>query len=186
MRQPYGLFLILLFGLSGCGKQQSVVNSLKKKTKKGIHVPTLRQFQAKINGVECALCAQDMIDFFKGLNGVEMVDFVVHGTDYEAGHLRFCYDVSKENFDLVALDNKILEEGFELTSITGSFHIEPFNYNGEQFIVFNEELALPMKFGHNFNTLKTLVHNYADIRFAEGDIVRQEGQNKFAFVLQHA
>ena len=185
MRQLYGMFFILLFGLSGCGKQ-SAGDPLKKKSKKGTHVPTLRQFQAKIDGVECALCAQDMIDLFKDLDGVQLVDFVTRGTDYEAGYLRFCYDVSKENFDLIALDNKILEEGFELTSITGPFHIEPFNYNGKQFIVFNEELALPMKFGHDFNTLRTLVHNYADIRFAEGDIVRQEGQNKFAFVLQHA
>ena len=185
MRQLYGMFFFVLCCLSGCGKQ-STVDSSKKKRKRGTHVPALRQFQAKIDGVECVLCAQDMIDFFKDLDGVQMVDFVASGTDYEAGHLRFFYDISKENFDLIALDNKILEEGFELTSITGPFHIEPFNYNGKQFIVFNEELALPMKFGHDFNTLKNLVHNYADIRFAEGDIIRQEGKNKFAFILQHA
>ncbi len=185
MRQLYSIVWLLLLFLAGCGKQP-VADSSKKKAKKGMHVPNLRQFQAKIDGVECALCAQDMIDLFKELEGVQMVDFVPIGNDYEAGYLRFFYDVSKENLDLAALDQKVLEEGFELTSITGSFHIEPFNYNGKQFVVFNEELALPMKFGSDFNTFKTVVHNYADIRFAQGDIIRDQNGNSFSFILQHA
>ena len=86
--------------------------------------------------------------------------------------------------DLVALNEKILEEGFELLSISGAFHVEPFTYKGKQFIAFDEELAMPMRFGQDFAAVKQLASNYTHLRFAEGKVVKQPGADSFSFILQ--
>lgn len=178
MRQFY-ISCLVLFLLAGCGKRQSLNHAQLAQRK----LPVLAQFEVEIDGVECALCAQDVTDIFKHINGVSMVDFVTSGTDYEGGHFHFCYDMRKNNLDLKMLDEIISKEGFELNSIKGYFSVRLFQEQGQQFIEYTDDLVLPMTLSPSSNVESIINQRENEAQFVQGKILRQS-DSTFSFIME--
>jgi hypothetical protein len=169
---------VLLFFLHGCGKKQPLQYDTIAQKK----VPVLYQFEADVEGVECALCAQDAVDIFKSVDGVSAVDFLMTGTSYEQGYIYFCYDIRKNNLDLQKVDQAISTEGFLLHSLKGIFNIKVLQKEGRLFVAYNEELELPLLVSNiGDNSEKIIDLNTNETQFVQGKILRQS-DNTLSFV----
>lgn len=180
--QKYYVLLLALCLFSGCGKQ-SIPSVKKEVIDVPTYIPVLRQFQAEIEGVECAICAQDVVDMIKTLDGVDCADFVLTNTDYEQGYVRFYYDVSSKNIDLRVLDELLQHQGFELSSLRGAFHLEPFSADGKKYVALNDEIAMPFCFSNNIELLKKMLNSRPEKLFAEGSIKRDPQEGVYFFTL---
>ncbi len=76
-------------------------------------------YTVKVDGVECALCAQSVVDIFTNIEGFERVVYIqLSDEDYKFN----CTWMKKgENIPLLLIKKLIKKEGFELTSIQGDF-----------------------------------------------------------------
>jgi hypothetical protein len=177
--------LLILLLASGCAKKVDSKSSKKiNESSDNSHVAILRQFEAQIEGIECALCAQDVVDVFTALDGVQYADFIMSGTEYEQGYIRFAYDVSEKNINVQAIDEQLQDEGFELLSLDGSFYIEPFYHQGKQFVAFDEEVAMPFYYGNDIESIKKMVRPHDGRMFlAEGKIKKDSDTGAFIFTL---
>ncbi|MEX0849456.1 MAG: hypothetical protein WD055_04450 [Candidatus Dependentiae bacterium] len=177
--------LLMLLLSSGCAKKvDSKSSKIVDKSSDDNHVAVLRQFEAQIEGIECALCAQDVVDVFTALDGVQYADFIMSGTEYEQGYIRFAYDVSKKNINIQAIDERLQDEGFELLLLDGSFYIEPFYNQGKQFVAFDEETAMPFCYGNDIESIKKMVRPHDSRMFlAEGKIKKDSQADSFFFTL---
>jgi hypothetical protein len=180
MMQKYCLLLVLISIFSGCGKQQ--VPSVKHEVVSSSHIPLLRQFQAEIEGVECAVCAQDVVDLMKTIPGVDCADFILKNNDYEQGYVRFYYDVSSKNIDLRLLDQLLNNQGFELGSLRGAFYIEPFSADGQKYVALNDDIAMPFSYANHVELLKKMIAMSPEKLFAEGSIAK-DPQGAYFFTL---
>lgn len=179
---PIYILLIFILSLSGCAKK--VQESGKQKKGSVPSVVMSRQFQAEVEGIECALCAQDVVDMFKTIEGVQDADFIMSGTDYEQGCIRFVYGASDKNIDLRTLDEMLQNEGFELMSVDGLFYIEPFYHEGKQYVGFDDETAMPFCYGNNLESIKQMVRKHdAQMLFAQGKIKKNIDEGAFFFTL---
>lgn len=170
MRCWYVCCFVLLFFLHGCGKKQPLQYDTIAQKK----VPVLYQFEADVEGVECALCAQDAVDIFKSVDGVSAVDFLMTGTSYEQGHIYFCYDIRKNNLDLQKVDQAISTEGFLLHSLKGIFNIKVIQKEGRLFVAYNDEIELPLLMTNiGENAEKTIDLNKKEMQLVQGKILRQ-------------
>lgn len=177
MRHQYVCYLILLFFLHGCGKKNLLKHDVIMQKK----VPVLYQFEAEVDGIECALCAQDVVDIVKSIEGVSTVDFIMTGTSYEQGHICFCYDIRKNNLDLHQIDQTISTEGFSLCSLKGIFTIKVLQKEGRLFAGYDEELELPLLISNvGENAAKHIDLNTQEAQLVQGKIVRQS-DNIFSF-----
>ncbi len=177
--------LVVIMSLSGCAKstkEQKI--DTKKNSPPSVSVGVVRQFEAEVEGIECALCAQDVVNMFKAIDGVQDADFVMSGTDYEQGYIRFAYDVSNKNLDLRDLDEQLQDEGFDLLCLDGSFYIEPFYHEGKQYVGFDDETAMPFSYGNNINAIKQMVKKHDDrMLFAQGKVKKSIEEGAFFFTL---
>ena len=180
MQKMYFLVLVLSF-LSGCGKQSPSL--AKNELVKTAHMPILRQFCAQIEGVECNLCAQDVVATIKTIQGVDCADFVLTNTDYEQGYVRFYYDVSSKNMDLRLLDELLQKDGFELISLRGAFHLEPFSSDGKKYVALSDDIAMPFCFSNNVELLKKMINSRPEKLFAEGSIKKDPQEGAYFFTL---
>ncbi len=174
------LLLILAAIVSGCGKK------MIPPAHKDLIVsqaPLLRQFRAEIEGVECAICAQDAVDIIKNLDGVTCADFVCVNNDYEQGYVRFYYDASSKNIDLRLLDATLQKIGFELSSLRGAFYIELFSADGKKFAAFNDDIAMPFCYSNNIDLLKKMISSRPDKIFADGNIKKDPQEGSYFFTL---
>lgn len=180
--QKYFVLLIALCLFSGCGKQN--IPSVKKEViVTPAHIPVLRQFQAEIEGVECALCAQDVVDMIKSIEGVDCADFVLTSTNYEQGYVRFYYDVSSKNINLGLFDELLQKQGFELSSLRGAFYLEPFSSEGKKYVALSDEIAMPFCFNNNIELLKKMISSRPEKLFAEGLIKKDPQEEAYIFTL---
>ena len=174
------LLILALCIFSGCGKS---VPSVKKDAASTIHGPLLRQFRAEVEGVECAVCAQAVVDMIKSIEGVNSADFILTNTDYEQGYIRFYYDVSSKNMDLRLLDELLQKQGFELTSLRGAFYLEPFSSEGKKFVALSEDIAMPFSYSNNVELLKKMITAQPEKLFAEGCIKKDPQEGIYFFTL---
>lgn len=183
--QNYFILLVALCLFSGCGKQKvpSVKKEVSTLSPTSAHVPLLRQFQAEIEGVECAICAQDVVDMIKTLEGVDCADFVLTNTDYEQGYVRFYYDISSKNIDLRLLDELLEKQGFELSVLRGAFYVEPFSADGKKFVALSDEIAMPFCLNNNVEVFKKMISSRAEKLFADGVIKRDSQEGAYFFTL---
>lgn len=172
----------ILICLTGCSKQQTKKITTKQ-NEPVAHVPVIRQFQAHIEGIECEFCAQDVVDEFKKIDGMHFVDFVMTDTQYEHGYICFAYDVNKGNIDSQKLDEKLLDEGFELISIDGSFVIVPMMHEGKPFVALSSDIVMPMRYGNNMKMLKRIIPKDDVPRIAQGKVIKDMEQGTFSFIL---
>ena len=179
--QKLFLCLALLSLLSGCGKK--AVTTIKNEIKKPMHIPQLHEFRAEIEGVECAMCAEDVVNIVKKCKGVHNAEFVVAGNDYEQGYVRFYYDVSEQNIDLRDLDEMLRHLGFELTQLNGSFYFEPFSDAGKKFVALSDEVAMPFCYSNNQEMLKNLKKTQAGKLFAQGAVKKDPAEESYFFAL---
>lgn len=98
---------IVLVYLPGC-RQDSSNNSLKKKQPQ-----SLQYVNVKVDGVECALCAQAAVNALKTVEGVQDASYYVHNNEYEQGHVQLVLDgtqaVPYDSFELA-----LKPEGFSV------------------------------------------------------------------------
>lgn len=174
------LYIILGCFVSGCGKKLPAL-SKKEATKEVAYTPVWRQYQAHVEGVECALCAQDAVDIIKGLKGVGSAEFICTGTDYEQGFVRFYYDIAKENLDLKALDESLQQIGFELAQLHGVFYLEPLRSGNKKYVALSDEIAMPFDLNDNAELLKKMIQDHPEKLFAEGIIKRDPQENTYYF-----
>lgn len=168
--------------LTGCTKKIDNKHDAPMRNKNE-HAPVLRLFRAQIEGVECALCAQDVVGMVKKLKGVTDADFVMTGTDYEQGHVRFYYDVSACNFDVRVFDAALAQAGFELTSLYGTFYLEPFSADGKKYVALSSEVAMPFSYSNNIELLKKMIRTQPEKLFAQGSIKRNAQEGAYYFTL---
>lgn len=177
MRHWYVCYFVLLFFLHGCGKKQlSQYDKIAHKK-----VPVLAQFDAEVEGIECALCALDVVDIFKSVDGASMVDFVMTGTSHEQGYIHFCYDMRKNNLDLQKVDDAVIEEGFLLQSLKGVFNLKPVQRQGKHFVIYNDDLELSLLVPNTTNIEKLINLNNNEAQFVKGKILRQS-DSTFSFM----
>lgn len=179
MRHWYVCSFVLLFFLNGCGKKLPLEYDKIVQKK----VPVLFQFDAEVEGVECALCAQDAMDVFRSVDGVSMVDFIMTGTSYEEqGYIHFCYDLRKNNLDLQKVDQAISTEGFLFQSLKGIFNLKVVQRDGKYFVVYNDDLELPFLISNIGQAEEKVIDlDNKEAQFVQGKILRQS-DNTFLFV----
>ncbi len=76
-----------------------------------------KKFILQIDGVECSLCAQSVVDQLKTIEGIEHVEYVVDNYDYEHGHLLVTWAYEDKNIDTEHIKSSIECQGFNLASI---------------------------------------------------------------------
>ncbi len=96
----YIFFLCLL--LPGC-KQSNDATSFKKK-----RLQSTQQFDVRIHGVECDICAQSAIDTLNTLQAVQDVTCNVIDDDYEHAIFHIYY-ARQQPFELETI-NRVLEQ----------------------------------------------------------------------------
>lgn len=178
----FSLMVAILF--SGCAKQTAGIKMKKDKVvvEQRDSQPILRQFSAKVEGVECSICAQDAVNAIKSIKGVERADFKVKNGEYENGYLCFSFDLREGNFDVRACDDLLQHHGFELASLQGAFYIEPFSSQGKKYVALNDEIALPFSYGQ-VEVLKKMIASKHDKLFAEGIIEKDCQDETYCFRL---
>jgi hypothetical protein len=175
--QKIAVLMASLCLLSGCSKS---ISSVKNEMQQLKRIPILEQFQVKVEGVECAICAQDAVDIVKCIAGVHSADFVVNNADYEQGHVRFYYDISEKNFDLKALDDQLQTIGFEVATLRGVFYIEPFSADGKKYIALSDEVAMPFCY-NDVELLKKAISARPQKVCVQGYITRDAQDNSYYF-----
>lgn len=73
-------------------------------------------YRAKVDGIECKLCAELALDLIKNVDGVVRVFFLVQRNDYEAGELCFVWDASKGPMPQEHIKNILQHEEFVMVS----------------------------------------------------------------------
>lgn len=179
MQKSYLLFFVLSI-VSGCAKKTAPL--VEPTVAQDAYIPVLRQFNAQIDGVECSICAQDVVQIIKTIDGVHSADYALKGTEYEGGHVRFYYDVHSKNLDLRLLDSLLLKQGFELSSLRGAFYLEPFSADGQKFVALSDEIAMPFSYT-NVEVLKQMIANSPERLFAQGLIKKDPQENAYSFTL---
>ncbi len=173
--------LIIIFFLQGCGKKQlSLYDRIAHKK-----VPVLCQFEVEIEGVECALCAQDAKSIFEDLEGASAADFVMTGTSYEQGYIHFCYDIRKNNFDLQKIDQAVTSEGFVLHSLKGVFNLSVMQKENRYFVIYNDGYELPLLMPQTAEDAAKIINlSMKEAQFIHGKMLRQL-DNTFIFIPEY-
>ncbi len=98
-------------------KQQQAVQrqrSFVRRTKKN-------SMELRVEGIECALCAQTVIDIVAKY-GAQEVQVYDTANDYEHCYLSFIWPEKNKNIAIQKVEQALKKEGFELVFIKGSFY----------------------------------------------------------------
>jgi len=76
----------------------------------------------RVEGVECGLCAQSVIDILNNFDGIEEATFKNIGLDYSESVVEFFWTKKNENIAFNEIQKKIEKEGFEFTFLVGTFY----------------------------------------------------------------
>lgn len=176
----YIIILLLLLSLIGCSKQPRSSLASRGVAYTVPSISMLQLFKAKISGVECTSCAQEVEDICNAIEAVQHATFLCCNNDFERGYIEFLYDNSAHNFNLVDLDNRLAKEGFILESICGVFRIEPRMYNNELHVAFNKDYLIPI-----LCETSSVAHDLPAISYITGNIARDKSQGSFYMQLMH-
>ncbi len=141
-------FLVLLF-LSSCKKRAKEVNPAELEsstTSIDIPVPIEKETVVmQVEGVECPLCAQLVVDKVQAIDGVTSAGYFVQNDDFEKGYLRFKWQ-KEASIPVKELMTTIEAQGFTILQLTGPFIGKfLFNYQQQQIFSFDDsDLAFPI------------------------------------------
>lgn len=93
--------------------QQSVVQQPPQKK-----YVTITSYHARLEGVECKLCAAAATQVLSALDGVDAVQIALINEEAEYAEVSFLWHKSIDTFDLTAINKALDKEGFEMASIT--------------------------------------------------------------------
>jgi copper chaperone CopZ len=100
-------------------KQEQRIKSVKRMYATRSKTNTTMQLQ--VNGIECDLCAQTVIDIVAKYGGQD-VQVKNIANDYEACYLVFNWLEKNKNIAIAKVRQELEKEGFELVSLKGSFY----------------------------------------------------------------
>lgn len=92
--------------------QQSITQPPPKK------YVTITPYQARLEGVECKLCAAAATQVLSSLDGVDDVQIALINEEAEYAEVAFLWHKPIDAFDLTAINKALDKEGFEMASIT--------------------------------------------------------------------
>lgn len=71
-----------------------------------------KEYKARVEGVECALCAQNVIDLLKDIKGISNIQYDVGMLGYEDGFLVVSWDISQGDIPESMIKNILVKEQF--------------------------------------------------------------------------
>ena len=143
MYKRYKILLIVasfLMFISGCGKRRSVLPSTQEQQS------ILRPFEACVEGVECALCAQEVVNMFNEVEGVHSASYVRREQEYEGGCVHFYYESPHIN-EAIGVKYQSIDSHLVLNTITyKSLNTKTYLFHdGYQMIALSNKLGASLK-----------------------------------------
>jgi len=78
---------------------------------------TITPYQARLEGVECNLCAQAATKILSHVVGIDTVQVALVNEDVEYATVNFVWHHKPDAFDVVAVNQALDKEGFEMTGV---------------------------------------------------------------------
>jgi hypothetical protein len=102
----------------GCGSHKKPVQQHQAEHRHETHETyIMHQIRARVEGVECASCVQDVLTQLKKVPGVSMAVFVGNYDACELGYFSF-YFPATETFDVDAFNAQLAADDFVMKLIT--------------------------------------------------------------------
>ncbi len=144
------LSLLILLFFSSCRKRAKKVNlsELESPIATSIDIPFPIEKETvvmQVEGVECPLCAQLVVDKVQAIDGISNAGYFVHNDDYEKGYVQFKWQ-KESSIPVKELMTTIEAQGFTILQLTGPFVGKfLFNYQQQQIFSFDDsDLSFPI------------------------------------------
>lgn len=78
---------------------------------------TVTPYSARLEGVECNLCAQAATKILSSFDGLDAVQIALVDEDAEYATVNFMWNKKPDTFDVLAINQALDKEGFEMTEV---------------------------------------------------------------------
>lgn len=112
----YGIAVFSLLLCAACGSHKKPLQQ-QQPVERQYATSVMQIIHARVDGVECAACADDVIHHLKKVPGVQMATFVGDYNACEHGYFSF-YFPADQQFDLDAFNATIQADGFSMKLLT--------------------------------------------------------------------
>ncbi len=140
------LSLLILLSFSSCKKRAKEVKSSELESPIATSIDIGKETVImQVEGVECPLCAQLVVDKVQAIDGINNAGYFVHNDDYEKGYVQFKWQ-KESSIPVKELMTTVEAQGFTILQLTGPFIGKfLFNYQQQQIFSFDDsDLSFPI------------------------------------------